>query len=148
MSDCGQKVFFIQHKFFLGISFLGLILLISDRIFKALALTEKIFWQKNYQLALSFNFLSTQNLFFHTLVGVLVLGVIYYGAYSYRQKFFLVTAGWVWLLMGAGSNIFDRLKFGYVIDYLNFYFFYNNLADILIWLGFFLVIFGFWQHKK
>ncbi|HOY56041.1 MAG TPA: signal peptidase II [bacterium] len=148
MSDRGQKVFFIQHEFFLGISFLGLILLISDRIFKALALSEKIFWQKNYQLALSFDFFSTQNLFFYALVGVLVIGVIYYGAYSYRQKFLLATAGWLWLLMGALSNIFDRLKFGYVIDYLNFYFFYNNLADILIWLGFSLIIIGVWYHKK
>ncbi len=148
MPDHGQKVFFIKHKYFLRVSFLGLILLIGDRVFKGLALREKIFWQKNYHLALSFDFLSTQDLFFYTLVGVLILFVIYCGVHSHRQKFFLAAAGWLWLFFGALSNIFDRLKFGYVIDYLNFYFFYNNLADVLIWLGFLLVIIGTWYHNK
>ena len=40
------------------------------------------------------------------------------------------------IIMGAASNLFDRLKYGYVIDYLDLkYFTVFNLADAMIIFG-------------
>lgn len=65
----------------------------------------------------------------------------------------LLKAGVTFLLGGAYSNVFDRLKRCYVIDYFSFHVPWKrlrkivfNLGDIFIFLGAFLVI--FWNGRR
>lgn len=51
--------------------------------------------------------------------------------------------GMYMLLVGALVNFADRLFFAYVRDYFKMLFFYNNLADLLIFAG--LIFFG-WEN--
>lgn len=53
------------------------------------------------------------------------------------------------LILGATSNLLDRLKYGYVIDYLDLrWFTIFNLADVLISLNIFILIFYLLKIKK
>lgn len=65
----------------------------------------------------------------------------------------LLKAGFSFLLGGAYSNVFDRLKRRYVVDYFSFHVPWRklqkivfNLGDIFIFLGTFLVI--FWNGRR
>jgi signal peptidase II len=49
---------------------------------------------------------------------------------------------------GAGSNLIDRVRFGYVIDFIDLRFWpVFNLADISITIGAFLLIIGIFRKK-
>lgn len=63
--------------------------------------------------------------------------------------FFSKSKGLWLLLLGGGSNLLDRLFFGYVRDYwllpvLNIF---NNLNDWLITIGVIMFIIGIWKKK-
>ena len=70
-----------------------------------------------------------------------------------RQGMRLLKTGLALLLGGAYSNVFDRIKRGYVVDYFSFSVKWErfrrivfNLGDISIFLGAFLVI--FWNGRR
>lgn len=54
--------------------------------------------------------------------------------------------GWLFLLAGAYSNLYDRVVYGGVIDYITSWWTIFNLADILIGLG--LIILFFSKQKE
>lgn len=57
--------------------------------------------------------------------------------------------GWLAVFFGAISNFIDRVKFSYVVDYLDLkYFTVFNLADFLILAGCLVVIFGSFKFNK
>lgn len=69
------------------------------------------------------------------LTGFIIFSILFYVFYLFLDKklrwsiFFPLTI----LLFGAISNFIDRVKYGYVIDYLSCrYFTVFNLADVLI----------------
>jgi signal peptidase II len=69
------------------------------------------------------------------ITGVIILAILFYVFYLFLAKklkwglFFPLTV----LLFGAISNFIDRVRYGYVIDYLSGrYFTVFNLADVLI----------------
>src|SRR3989344_1609132 len=72
------------------------------------------------------------------ITALLVIFVSLYFFY-FRQW----TLGFVLILGGAFSNLFDRIYFGYVRDYLSAGFATLNLADIMIWVGIIFLIFKF-----
>lgn len=64
----------------------------------------------------------------------------------------LETFGYSLLIAGAVGNLIDRVVYGYVIDYLNFYIFnYNfpifNIADTCIVIGIVLLFISSWREK-
>jgi len=67
-----------------------------------------------------------------------------------KQKKAIDFSLYCFLFAGAVSNLYDRLKYGYVIDYIDVpWFTIFNIADILITLSIIgLVIQMFWQSKK
>lgn len=77
-------------------------------------------------------------------------------AYAYlleKRGMRLLKTGLAFLLGGAYSNVFDRIKRGYVVDYFSFQIKWErfrkivfNLGDIFIFLGAFLVI--FWNGRR
>lgn len=81
----------------------------------------------------------TMNLFLNLLVFLIF---IVFGFYSNN---FLV---WV-MLLGAASNLLDRLFFGYVRDYwpLPMTGLFNNINDYLITIGALMFIIDLWRKK-
>ncbi len=58
----------------------------------------------------------------------------------YKKPALLFPSTLIWL--GAASNLSDRLRFGFVIDYFYLWpFSYFNLADLLIFIGALLLIY-------
>ena len=85
------------------------------------------------------------------LVIVMLIGLtIYVIKYKYKHPFFMISA--VMVMSGGIGNLIDRVRFGYVVDYLDvklFNFAVFNFADICVVLGaFFLLIFLFFIEPK
>lgn len=78
------------------------------------------------------------------ILFVLNLGLLI-GAISSIKKQPLLIWGWSFLLAGSFSNIYDRIIYGGVIDYIASWWTFFNLADILILLGLFLI---FKKHQN
>lgn len=83
--------------------------------------------------------------FFLILMGICAVIMIFIFFINNKKQTKLSIASYGILLGGIVGNLFDRIKYGYVIDYLDFKIFgYNfpifNLADIAIVIGCFLLI--------
>lgn len=79
----------------------------------------------------------------YIIIGVVILGLVYFLLKMARQKRFFETGIIVFLLLGAFSNLLDRLRYQAVIDYLHFWrWSVFNLADamivvaVLVYLGY------------
>lgn len=128
------------------------IFFIIDRYLKNLALAQEIDdktalinnilffnFTPNYYMAFSLPF---GGKLLTLLIGLIISVILIYLVYLLKKsKSKLIIIGVLLILLGAISNIYDRLIFGYVIDYLyltNFTVF--NLADLSISLGAILVL--------
>lgn len=85
------------------------------------------------------------------LVIVMLIGLtVFVVKYKYKHPFFMTSA--VMVMAGGIGNLIDRVRFGYVVDYLDvklFNFAVFNFADICVVLGaIFLLIFLFWIEPK
>ena len=85
------------------------------------------------------------------LVSVMLIGLaIFVFKYKYKHPFFMISA--VMVMSGGIGNLIDRVRFGYVVDYLDvklFNFAVFNFADICVVLGaIFLLIFLFFIEPK
>ena len=60
-----------------------------------------------------------------------------------------VVYGWAWVAGGAVGNLYDRVRFGYVIDYIDLRVWpVFNIADSAICLGVFWILLQFfWKNK-
>lgn len=89
---------------------------------------------------------------FLILVGFLVLFYIYkYLLKDVATK--LELAAYSLVIGGILGNLFDRIFYGKVIDFLsfkfgNYYFPIFNLADTFICIGIFLVIISYWKKSR
>ncbi len=128
--------------------FRAVLLLIIDR---ALKITSVIHWSKNhFQLSgsLSLNYTLNQRLsfslpgngpLFNLFLLFLVAGLTIYANKEIKKQPSR-PSGWLLLLAGAYSNLYDRLVYGGVIDYLTSWWTVFNLADLLIGLGLIMLI--------
>jgi len=84
-------------------------------------------------------------LFIITSVATIVL--IYFGLKNNRHnKYFVICLSLI--LAGALGNLIDRLRFGYVIDFLNFYIWpVFNIADSAITIGALLLAWAIFKRK-
>ncbi len=72
-------------------------------------------------------------------VGIVWLGLMLYAA---KMRELWERIGVVMILIGGGMNLFDRIRYGGVVDNLNFAnLLYNNIWDYLIVGG--LLIYGY-----
>ncbi|MCH7758762.1 signal peptidase II [Patescibacteria group bacterium] len=125
---------------------LTLFFFILDRIFKKFALIgiiKDIFFFKfslweNPGIAFS---IPIQVIFFYFLLGVIFYWVVFYLIKSYQQGEIMKIFSLSLILVGGLSNLLDRLKYGVVIDYINFSFLAAfNLADLMILGGVVILI--------
>lgn len=122
------------------------IFVIFDRFFKIMAISGC--FNKPVDLIGDYfrlNFAGNSNIAFSlplsgrsasAIISLIMAILIVYAAvlikkYKYNQAFLLLA-----VILGAASNLFDRLRYGFVIDYFDLkYFTVFNLADILIVFG-------------
>jgi signal peptidase II len=83
------------------------------------------------------------------VVSLLLILISYYCFVVFKKKQWPEFFAWLAIVLGAFSNIIDRFKYSYVVDYLDVaYFTVLNLADVMISLGCFYIIFSnFISHK-
>jgi signal peptidase II len=75
------------------------------------------------------------------LVGLIVIVLLIWLAVNYRRLTPIVRWAMGLVLIGAISNLFDRMRYGHVIDVFNFYdWSIFNLADGWIIIGVFIII--------
>ena len=83
---------------------------------------------------------------FFFVITLVVVGVIGYMLFDEKSKSPLLRTALILVLAGTLGNFYDRLLFGYVRDFLDFYIFgYNypvfNFADCFLVIGFFILAF-------
>ena len=99
----------------------------------------------------AFSSFSGARWFLICLVTIMLIGLtIFILKYKYKRPFFMISA--VMVMAGGVGNLIDRVRFGYVVDYLDvklFNFAVFNFADICVVLGaIFLLIFLFFIEPK
>ncbi|MFA5358624.1 MAG: signal peptidase II [Patescibacteria group bacterium] len=94
------------------------------------------FWQ-NERMAFSLDlFGSDSQKIISAITGVVILFLVYITIKEYQNKKVSAAIFLTIIILGALSNLIDRLAYGGVIDYINFNFWpVFNIADILIVVG-------------
>lgn len=110
---------------------LNLGLIILDRLTKWFILKhpEKLF--KNPKLY----FWAVNSIFLYVVMGAVLVLLIFLFFKTLRKKNFLLSTGFLLVIFGGASNLFDRIFFGYVIDWIRVFFLpisIFNIADIMI----------------
>ena len=134
-----------NKKTAIALTVLAVFLLLIDRFLKILAINYfsnhslaifpwfKFFYVPNYNI--SFSLPLSGPILTITIFGlILLLSTIFYKLLkkqNFNQAFLIL-----FIILGASSNLFDRLSFGHVIDYLYLQsLFVFNLADAMICLA-------------
>lgn len=126
---------------------LGLVFFLLDRALKYLFYYHKISdsfflsYTENPGIAFGLQVPKNLEIFFYISIGFILVYLIYLLSLSTKHNHQL-TAFSIWLIiLGAISNIIDRIRFGFVIDYINFHFWpVFNLADTIIVVGVVLLL--------
>ena len=117
-------------------SLIGIILGLSTLGFFVhdyLAGVLKVFPNPGIGFGLSCNFLVCV-----AFLALIVMMVLFWK----RQDFGLMI-----IIIGGLINFIDRIVFGHVRDYWNFWFFYNNLADLIIVFGVLYSLVHLWKKR-
>lgn len=78
---------------------------------------------------------------------VLLVFLLWFARTEWKNQHQL--AAWASLLMGVGalSNLVDRIRFGYVVDWIDVHYWsVFNFADVWITLGAVLILVNYWRH--
>lgn len=74
--------------------------------------------------------------FFYTIVSIILIILGYFFRQYYQKKEIIPLFALGLIMGGAFSNLIDRVRLGYVIDYLNFAFWpVFNLGDVMVAAG-------------
>lgn len=126
----------------------GLLFFTSDRLIKNLALLNKLPTWLNFQKNYCFLFIF-QGWFFYLLTTSILLFLVFLIIKGYKKENYQPSFSLIFILLGGGSNFFDRIIYGFVIDYFNFFNLWSfNLADAMISFGFLSILIYIFQKKK
>lgn len=116
--------------------------IVLDRVFKQWAISNpsetvvlipelfKLNLAKNYYIAFS---IPLSGVLLNIVILAIIVILTYYLFLLWSKKQFLLVGYLTNIQFGAISNIYDRLKYGFVIDYFDLrYFTIFNLADTMI----------------
>lgn len=100
----------------------------------------------------AFSIFSTNTIFVIIISILIIVGLIIY-IYKSHPKRKIERISYSFILGGAIGNLFDRVIYGYVIDFLDIYIFgwdfpIFNLADICIVVGVILLIIDVWRNGR
>lgn len=90
---------------------------------------------------------------FFIIISFIALGAFIYMLYKEKDKGLLYITSYLLIIGGTIGNLIDRIKNGYVVDFLDFKIFgYDfpvfNLADTFLTIGVFLLIISFVKESK
>ncbi len=127
-------IFFVGlDRFFKVLAFSG-----QGREFNLIGEILKFKFKANYNIAFS---LPIAGAWLKAIIWLIILLLIFCLARAWRDGKRATAISLLAIIIGAASNLFDRLKYGYVIDYLDLkYFTVFNSADAMIVVGVFLLI--------
>lgn len=98
--------------------------------FKLIGEFFKFDFARNYNIAFS---LPVSGFWLSAFILVIILGLIIFLLILFKQNKIIPTWLVLNIILGSSSNLFDRFKYGYVVDYLDLkYFTVFNLADVMI----------------
>ncbi|MCF6462712.1 signal peptidase II [Clostridium sp. Cult1] len=138
--------------------FLGVLIIVLDQVSKFAAvkylkgrspyIIVENFFQLCYveNLGAAFGILQNKKVFFIFVTSIVAISIIFFLAKNSNNISQLLKIGLVMLLGGAIGNLIDRVRFGYVVDFISFKFGKGydfpvfNVADIFIVSGTILVM--------
>jgi len=142
----------------ISLNLVTLALFTADRILKFWFSNNPAFSRDFIDNFLSFRFEVNSGIAFgvridRILLLFLVISIIFvlFGLLfrAYRESRPLDVFSVTLIVVGAISNLIDRLRFGFVVDYINVPFFtVFNLADVMITVGVFFLAVGLFSNKK
>ena len=129
--------------------FLNLGLLILDRFSKWFVLNFPDLYQSDFiELKLFKNpnlyFISFNSALLYFLIGAVIFLLLFLFFRSWQKRDFLLMMSLSLIILGGLSNFFDRIYFGYVVDWVRVFFLpisIFNIADIMIISGILCLIF-------
>ena len=91
--------------------------------------------------------------YFLTIVALVVSGLILWWLKQTDRKQVLLPVAFAFILGGALGNVYDRMVYGYVIDFIDFYYgTYHwpafNIADSAIFIGAALLIIDMFKNNE
>ncbi len=138
--------------------FSAVFLVCIDRFLKAVSI---LYWQEFPQhIFNSFSLVFIKNsfiafslnTFFQPLLFIIpaITFLLFYFIYLLKNQRLIEASALFFILGGAFSNVYDRLLYGFVIDYFDLkYFTIFNVADVMICGGvIFLIIYYFKKNNK
>jgi lipoprotein signal peptidase len=140
MSSGGRKILLLNTT--------ALIFFILDRFIKNIYFFgQNLSWLKFQENP---NFLYFfQGDFFYWLIIIIFIGLIYLIAKNYQRQKYLTVFPLTLIFIGGFSNFWDRLLYGFVIDYFNFFNIWTfNLADLMILTGSLIFLGRLLKSKK
>ncbi len=67
------------------------------------------------------------------IIIIIISLLVYYLFTQIKKKFSITEISLIFIIIGAISNLIDRFQYGYVVDYINIWFWpVFNIADIMI----------------
>lgn len=146
-----------HNKKMIALSLAIIIFTVLDRLLKILAFNNqnvqvnllddvlKFSYKNNYYIAFS---LPLYGRWLNAAIFLIILLLIFYLLKARQGGKRKVAICLFAIVMGAASNLFDRLKYGFVIDYFDLkYFMVFNLADIIIMIGVICLLFFIKNHQ-
>lgn len=147
---------FLGVKKMIAIYIVIIFLIGLDRFFKVLALVNqerqfnlfgeilKFKFEANYYIAFS---LPLAGKLLVAAISLIILALILLSIYYAGRREGGKLPPLFLIILGAGSNLLDRIRYGWVIDYLDLkYFTVFNLADAMIVIG--VLLFIIFLYKK
>ncbi len=149
----GKGIGFTRKIRFLIFFDLGLVIL--DRLTKWFILKFPDLYQSSL---IELKLFRNQKLFFaslnqkiiYILIGVVLLLLLFLFFKSLQKKDILLIAGFSLIILGGLSNFFDRIYFGYVIDWIRIFILpisIFNIADVMIISGILCLILALIKSK-
>ena len=94
-----------------------------------------------------------KNFSYNILTSIIILIAIYIIFLAYKSSNLLEKISYLMIAGGASGNIFDRLYYSSVVDFIditinNFHWFIFNVADIFITLGIVILLIREFLNKK
>ena len=94
-------------------------------------------------------FVSLNSGLLYCLIGLVLLLLLFFFFKTLKQRSSLLTTGFSLIILGGLSNFFDRIYFGYVIDWIRIFILpisIFNIADIMIISGILCLILAIQVH--
>lgn len=99
---------------------------------------------RNYGLAFGLS----ANRWVIIVISVLLMGfLLWFARAEWKNAHRLAAVAALLMGVGALSNLMDRIRYGYVVDWISVqYWSVFNLADVWITLGALLIVLQYWKH--